>query len=111
MHVKNWSLIYRDRRTAALAPAYDLVATIAYVPDETAALKVSRTRRFDGFSEDELSHLAGRARLPEKIVLDTARETVARFRESWQAEKKNLPLGSGVVEAVEAHAKKIPVAS
>ncbi len=29
-HLKNWSLIYRDGRTPALSPAYDLVATIAY---------------------------------------------------------------------------------
>ncbi|MBB5536239.1 serine/threonine protein kinase HipA of HipAB toxin-antitoxin module [Rhizobium giardinii] len=31
MHLKNWSVIYPDRRTA-LAPAYDFVATIAYIP-------------------------------------------------------------------------------
>src|SRR5690606_31827552 len=34
MHLKNWSLIYPDRRTAALAPAYDFVSTIPYIPDE-----------------------------------------------------------------------------
>lgn len=31
MHLKNWSLIYPDRRTAALSPAYDLVPTIPYI--------------------------------------------------------------------------------
>jgi HipA-like C-terminal domain len=74
MHLKNWSMIYRDRRSAALAPAYDFVSTVAYIHDDTAALKFSRTKRFDLFTEDELSHLAGKARLPEKLVLDTARE-------------------------------------
>src|SRR5690606_34300895 len=72
MHLKNWSLIYPDRRTAALAPAYDLVSTIAYLQDENAALTVSRSKRFDAFSADELSHLAAKAMLPEKVVLDTA---------------------------------------
>jgi len=109
MHLKNWSVIYPDRRNAVLAPAYDFVATIAYIPDETAALKVSRTRRFDGFSEDELSHLAARARLPEKIVLDTARETAELFHEHWRSEKKNLHLSGAVIEVVEAHIKKIPL--
>lgn len=91
------------------APAYDFVATIAWLPDETAALKVSRTKRFDGFSEDELAHMAARARLPEKIVLDAARETVALFHEHWQAEKRNLPLAADVVAAVEAHMKNVPL--
>ncbi|WP_428102168.1 type II toxin-antitoxin system HipA family toxin [Candidatus Rariloculus sp.] len=109
MHVKNWSVMYPDTRHAVLAPAYDFVATIAYIPDDTAALKVSRTKRFDGFSEDELSHLAARARLPAKIVLDTARETVAQFHERWQAEKNNLPLAAHAVKAIEAHMKKIPL--
>lgn len=39
MHLKNWSLIYRDRRSPGLSPAYDLVSTIPYIPDEKAALK------------------------------------------------------------------------
>ena len=110
MHVKNWSLIYPDRRAARLAPAYDFVATIAYVPDEEAALKYSRTKRFDEFTEDELSHLAGRARLPEALVLDAARETVARFHQHWAQEKKNLPLDRNVISAVDNHLKEIPIA-
>lgn len=110
MHLKNWSMIYPDRRRAALAPAYDFVATIAYIPDDKAALNFSRTKRFDKFSEDELTHLAAKALLPEKLVLDTARETVARFHAHWQAEKKNLPLSEDVITAIEAHLRTIPIA-
>jgi serine/threonine-protein kinase HipA len=110
MHLKNWSLIYPDRRHAALAPAYDFVATIAYLPDEEAALKFSRSRRFADFDEDELRHLAAKALLPEKLVLDTARETVKLFHKHWQAAKGNLPLSSDVVRAVEAHLKTVPIA-
>ncbi len=110
VHLKNWSLIYPDRRHAALAPAYDFVSTIAYIPDGKAALKFSRTKRFAEYSEDELSHLAARARLPEKLVLDTARETVALFHQHWHAEKANLPLTAEVVQTVEAHLKTIPIA-
>ena len=109
MHLKNWSLIYPDRRHAALAPAYDFVSTIAYIPDGKAALNFSRTKIFAEYSEDELSHLAAKARLPEKLVLDTARETVALFHQYWHAEKANLPLAAEVVQAVEAHLKTIPI--
>lgn len=111
MHLKNWSMIYPDRRTAALAPAYDFVSTIAYIKDEGAALTVSRSKRFDAFTEDELSHLAAKAMLPERLVLDTARETVARFHQHWQAEKANLPLSRMVIEAIERHLKRVPIAA
>ena len=110
MHLKNWSLIYPDRRNAALAPAYDFVSTIAYMEDSEAALKFSRTRRFDRYSEDELSHLAAKALLPEKLVLDTVRETVALFYHYWNAEKANLPLPGNAVKAIEDHLKIIPLA-
>ncbi|MFQ5533521.1 MAG: type II toxin-antitoxin system HipA family toxin [Sphingomonadales bacterium] len=110
MHMKNWSMIYSDRRNAALAPAYDFVSTIPYMPDCNAALNFSRTKRFNEFSEDELSHLAAKALLPEKLVLDTARETVALFHQHWQAEKANLPLSVDVIKAVEDHLLVIPIA-
>ena len=110
MHLKNWSMIYPDRRNAALAPAYDFVSTIPYIPDGSAALNFSRTRRFDEFSEDELSHLAAKALLPEKLVLDTARETVALFYQHWQAEKANLPLSADVITAIEGHLNTVPIA-
>ncbi|WP_374467696.1 type II toxin-antitoxin system HipA family toxin, partial [Ferrovibrio sp.] len=109
MHLKNWSLIYPDRRTPALSPAYDLLSTIPYIDDETAALKYSRTKKMAEVSKDELRHLAAKAMLPEKLVLDTAMETVSRFREIWAAEKAHLPLEKKVIDAVEAHADRIPI--
>jgi serine/threonine-protein kinase HipA len=110
MHLKNWSLFYPDRRKAALAPAYDFVSTIAYMPDSKAALTFSRTKRFDGYTEDELSHLSAKALLPEKLVLDTARETVALFHQHWVSEKKNLPLSAAAIAAIENHVKTLPIA-
>jgi serine/threonine-protein kinase HipA len=108
MHLKNWSLIYPDRRTPALSPAYDLLSTIPYIEGEdTAALNYSRTKKMAELSKDELAHLAAKARLSEKLVLDTARETVVRFREVWAAEKSNLPMAKKVADAIEAHAPKI----
>ena len=111
MHLKNWSMMYPDRRNAALAPAYDFVSTTPYIPDDNAALTVSRTKRFDGFSEDELSHLSARARLPERMVIESARETVELFRQHWNSEKHNLPLTQEVVTAVEHQLQIVPLAN
>jgi serine/threonine-protein kinase HipA len=111
MHLKNWSLIYADGRTPTLSPAYDLLSTIPYLADETMALKYSRTKKMAEFSKDELKHLAAKARLSEKLVLDTATETVARFKEIWPREKANLPLEKRIVGIVDAHAASIPIYS
>ena len=109
MHLKNWSLIYPDRVTPVLSPAYDLVSTIPYLPDDRAALKYSRTKLMAELSVDELKHLAAGARLSEKRVLAVARQTVDRFKDAWAAEKANLPLARNVVEAIDAFAPTIPL--
>lgn len=109
MHLKNWSLIYHDRRNASLAPAYDFVSTIPYIADETLALRVSRSKRFDEVDMDELRHLAVKARLPQKMVLDVAQETVARFNEAWTSEKSHLPLSRHVIETIDKHLKNLPI--
>ena len=109
MHLKNWSLIYPDRRSARLAPAYDLVATIAYLPDDKAALTYVRTKRMDGLTMDELAYLAAKAGLSERLVLTTAQDTVQRFREAWQAEKQNLPIAKEAVERIDSHLSKLPI--
>ena len=110
MHLKNWSLIYPDKKNARLSPAYDFVSTIPYIADDNAALRYSKTKRFDEFSLDELKHLAAKALLPEKIVLDAAKETVVLFHEHWQKEKSNLPLYPNVVEAIDKHISNVPIA-
>jgi serine/threonine-protein kinase HipA len=111
MHLKNWSLIYPDRRNASLSPGYDFVSTIHYINDDKAALSYGRTKRMDKFSRDELRYMAGKARLPEKLVLDAAGETIARFHAYWQADKKNLPLSKGLIETIERHVRTVPIAS
>ncbi len=58
-------------------------------------------------SNDELRHLAAKARISEKLVLDTAAETVERFKDTWATAKTNLPLERKVVEAIDAHAARV----
>jgi serine/threonine-protein kinase HipA len=103
MHLKNWSLIYPDRRNARLAPGYDFVSTIPYIANDRSALTFSRTKEFTGFTLDELAHLSAKANLPRKHVIDTAKETAALFMERWETEKTNLPMHQDVVETIDKH--------
>lgn len=110
MHMKNWSVVYPDRRHVALAPAYDFVSTLSYLPDKNSALKVCRTKRFDQFTMAELVHLATKARLPEQLVRDTARESVELFHQHWHNLKGDFPCSKTVVDAIERHLPTVPIA-
>lgn len=109
MHMKNWSLIYPDRRHVSLAPAYDFVATVPYLPGDATNMKISRAKVFSAFSVDELTHLAVKASIPKKMAIDAAKETVQLFREHWEAEVANLPMSEEVRSAVETHMKTVPI--
>ncbi len=84
MHLKNWSLIYPDRQRAAVAPAYDFVSTIAYLPDDHLALTFVDSKRFTSITTDQFERFAAKVRLPTKLTLDIVHETVARFAEAWR---------------------------
>jgi serine/threonine-protein kinase HipA len=107
MHLKNWSLIYPDGRTPALAPGYDFVSTIPYLPDGTMALNYARTRRMSELSIDELRYLSAKAQLPETLVLNAARDTVQAFLDLWPARKTDLPLSAETVRIIDHHVKSI----
>ncbi len=111
MHLKNWSLIYKEPRIPSISPAYDFVSTIPYISNDSMALKVSKSKRFDALSMAELSHLAAKARLPERLVLNTASETVERFLEVWGKEKNNLVLTNNTIDVIDDHLGNIPVVS
>jgi len=108
MHLKNWSLIYPDRRRAALAPAYDFVSTIAYLPDDNLALTFVDSKKFSSLTSAQFERFAAKARLPTKLTLDTLRETVLRFEDVW----RNPPPGiidDSIRVAIERHLRTLPL--
>jgi len=109
MHLKNWSLIYPDGRHPTLAPAYDLLSTVAYIPDEEAALKFLRSSRWESFTYAELEAIANRARLPAHLVVTTARETVARFDALWAEDRQNCGFSADVAAAIEQHRSRLAI--
>jgi serine/threonine-protein kinase HipA len=109
MHLKNWSLIYPDKRNAQIAPAYDFVATIQYLNDDKMALRFNRTKLFKDVNKTQLARFAAKAGLPEKFVLDAVNETVEAFNDLWPKAKKDLNISSALSSAIEKHRKTIPL--
>lgn len=109
MHLKNWSLIYPDKRKAALAPAYDFVATIEYIKPERLALNFAGTKDFAELDRARFERFAAKAQLSSKLVTDTLSQTVARFHAAW-ASRKDLPISKELDAAIGAHIKVVPIA-
>ncbi len=91
-HLKNWSVIYQDKVTPQLSPAYDLMSTIHYVQNDRLALNLSGEKRFESIDESHLDRLARRMEAPSKFVLDTVKETVATARKAWPGMIRELGL-------------------
>jgi len=82
-HLKNWSVIYRDKVTPQLSPAYDLVSTIHYVQNDRLALNLGGEKRFKSIDESHFDRIARRIDAPPKFVLDIVKETVTVAQREW----------------------------
>jgi serine/threonine-protein kinase HipA len=107
MHLKNWSLIYPDTRSARLSPAYDFLTTVAYLPDDKLALRFAGSKAYDSLTRDQFIRFAAKAQLPEKLTLDTMEETVSRFSAQWRTSKDAFD--PKLRTAISRHLKTIPI--
>lgn len=107
MHLKNWSFIYADGRTPQLSPAYDFVSTIPYIPNDSLALSLSGTKNMRAVTLEHFKKLTKKARLPEHIVLNTVRGTVAATRQAWDADHKHYELSGEIQKRIELHMKSV----
>jgi serine/threonine-protein kinase HipA len=87
MHLKNWSLLYPDRRTPVLSPAYDFVAALPYLPNDSLGLTFGGSRSLSEITTDQMRSFADTARIPASPLWRIAVETAERTAESW----KTLP--------------------
>ncbi len=110
MHLKNWSYIYPDGRTPRLAPGYDFVATVPYLPGDKLALNLAGTKIMREVSERHFIDLSAKAKVPEHLVLQTMRETVEKTTAIWRQEKKLLPLSKEIVDRIEDHMQSLALA-
>lgn len=106
-HLKNWSLIYPDRRTPKLAPAYDLVGTVAYMPDQELGLSIAGTKSFIQVDSERFRRFAERAGLPVRLVIKTANETAQAVRDYWPKHEPVRRLPDDIREAIERHMGKV----
>lgn len=106
-HIKNWSLIYGDPTRPRLAPAYDLVSTVAYTThDTTTALNMAGVKRFDAIGLDTFSALFTRIGLHDRVredLLEEVRSTAHCVLATWQSHFAAANVPEHLVHKVETH--------
>ena len=101
MHLKNWSLLYPDRRTPILSPAYDLVSTLPYLPNDTLGLNFGDSRELHEITKDQIRRFAETARIPASPLWKIVTETAERTAENWKTLEHRDALPKEIRAAIE----------
>jgi serine/threonine-protein kinase HipA len=109
MHLKNWSVTYPDGRKPKLAPGYDFVSTIAYIDDRKMSLSIAKEKDTKFLDEQLLERFAAKARIPTKIVLDTALAIAERTVNAWEKHSSELPIGKETRDKIDEQLRYVPL--
>jgi serine/threonine-protein kinase HipA len=106
MHLKNWSLIYRGNGDKPeLAPIYDVLSTVPYIPADAMALSLGGERSFKALVAQRWKIFANRARLPEPAVLKAVIDVVERVNRHWWSLPERAVVPEKVLERIDEHVK------
>ncbi|MDO8845098.1 type II toxin-antitoxin system HipA family toxin [Methylicorpusculum sp.] len=103
-HLKNWSLLYKDRFTAELAPAYDIVTTRVYIEGEKDyALNLGKTKQWYQVTMDNFEAWAKKADIPWRAIKPHLDDTQAKARSLWPDALDELPMDTIHKEKLKLH--------
>lgn len=108
-HLKNWSLVYPDGRSARLSPVYDFVCVRQYLPKTVLALPLDKEKRPEHIG---WSHIARVEKFLRKHGHDVdlmkfGREFVQRCMDEWASRRDSF--AEPTRDAVEQHLAGLPL--
>lgn len=113
-HIKNWSLIYDNPLRPRLAPAYDLVSTVAYTTHDTSvALNMAGVKLFRVITLDTFAALFTRIGIVDQVreeVMEEVRATGRRVLEVWRNQFRAAGVPEHLIRTVELHQAELPLA-
>lgn len=110
-HLKNWGVIYPDRRNPRLGPAYDLVAVVARLRNDTLALSLGGESAFPAMTLRHIAGLAPAVNLTESEVRRLACATRDRALAAWHDHHRALPFTESERALIEKHFARTPFCS
>lgn len=108
-HHKNWTLIYPDGISAALSPAYDLVSTIQYMPDDRLALNLARSKRWDDVTMDAFRRMARKIGEDEAVMVTRVEASVGMILDAWHHSARDFGYDDEARRILASHLATIPL--
>ncbi len=107
-HLKNWSLLYQDKITPRLSPAYDIVTTSVYIDDEKQyALNLGKTKEWHSVTMESFKYWADKSSIPWRAIKPHIDDTMEKARTLWPDALKDLPMNENHKEKLKAHWHKL----
>ncbi|MDP3517877.1 MAG: type II toxin-antitoxin system HipA family toxin [Pseudohongiella sp.] len=92
-HLKNWSLLYQDKITPRLSPAYDIVTTSVYMRDEREyALNLGKTKEWYKVDLSHFEAWAKKADIPWRAIKPHLADVMDKARTHWRLALNDLPM-------------------
>ena len=107
-HLKNWTLRYPEPRDVELSPAYDLVCTGVYIPEDDLALTMDGVRNTREISRSTFVRVIQKANLPPDVI-GIVDEMVALVPTVWHGLREDLPCNSDVKVHIDRQLKECPL--
>ncbi len=92
-HLKNWSLLYSDKVTPRLSPAYDIVSTQVYMTDESElALNMGAGKNWYEVTYGSFERWAVKSGIPWRAIKPHLDDVMERARTLWPQALEKLPM-------------------
>ena len=107
-HLKNWTLIYPDAVNPGLAPAYDIVSTLPYVPSETGiALNLGKQKKWHSMNLETFQTWSNRIDVPWPAIKVHLLDALAAARDLWPGMLQEMPMHELHKEVLRSHWTKL----
>ena len=107
-HWKNWGVIYTDRRHPRLSPAYDLVSGVVFGYDDSLALTLGGSQRYEDAKPARWDKLARALEMDHAELARVAREARAQAEAVWSQDRHELGFDAREVAMIERHLQRLP---
>ena len=110
-HLKNWSLIYPDRVSAHLSPAYDMLSTIEFIHPDELALNLGKNKAWGRVTLERFSSFAERVGTDPEGVTKIVRDVVRNALDVWPQIVRDHHVSPTLASRLEEHWKRVPLIS
>lgn len=92
-HLKNWTVLFPDRKVPALSPAYDIVSTVVYIPgDHYSALNMGREKDWNNITLNHFYYWIERVGPPKRVIERVLNDVIEIATDVWPSMLKDLPM-------------------